>query len=518
MCHLHSATFLLCSHGPWYSRIFLYRKKRSPDDRGTHGNDSRSNGGSSSKKKSPSKRSKQSPAALSVLSDEEMVSKLPPGPIDSPEEAQSEVGSLARVHMLDAEDYSYSLEDGIGKSGSFGPLFKKRSNEMGTEVPPPPTSYNDNLYGPGRNDDANDEESDFGDAADDATFSDFGKALSSPGTDSLGSKFNVGDVFDKSGSGSGHGYEKDAYGNSTPTNGADEFRQKNSLMDDLSPSTAGFTLSPAIKEEEPEEKPKEKPKKKKKKTFGGSARKKTSVPKRVEIGRSVEAVPPRLVHRRRRRAARGRSSNLGDLSIDGSAAAAKDAPDPLSPDADAWLYETISDVLGPDSVAGSTDEQSAKSGSSFSNSGKKKLSSFGKKKSSSRSSRGMKSPQAVPENDVPDEAPIPEPMVYTGGGDDKSVMTTVTKLEDAGMVQRECYAPAGKLGVVIDSTSKGPVVHEVKGGSPLEGIVFPGDRIIAIDGEDTRSLPASMVTKIMAAKKDKQRRMTMLSVVTGIDG
>ena len=125
---------------------------------------------------------------------------------------------------------------------------------------------------------------------------------------------------------------------------------------------------------------------------------------------------------------------------------------------------------------------------------------------------------AVPEDDVAEDTTIPKPMEYTPGGDDKSVMTTVTKLEDAGMVRRECYAPPGKLGVVIDSTSKGPVVHEVKGGSPLEGIVFPGDRIIAIDGEDTRTLPASMVTKIMAAKKDQQRRMTLLSVVTGIEG
>ena len=108
-----------------------------------------------------------------------------------------------------------------------------------------------------------------------------------------------------------------------------------------------------------------------------------------------------------------------------------------------------------------------------------------------------------------------------GGRTDRSMMDaddrTLATLDAArGMVKRECWAPPGKLGVVIDSTKKGPVVHEVKAGSPLEGVVFPGDRIIAVDDNDTRSMTASAVTKVMAKKMDQRRKITVLSVVTGV--
>jgi len=76
---------------------------------------------------------------------------------------------------------------------------------------------------------------------------------------------------------------------------------------------------------------------------------------------------------------------------------------------------------------------------------------------------------------------------------------------------RECMAPAGKLGVVIDTTRNGPVVHQVKAGSPLENVVFAGDRIIAIDDIDTRGMTASNVTKIMARKCDEPRKIKISS-------
>ena len=77
--------------------------------------------------------------------------------------------------------------------------------------------------------------------------------------------------------------------------------------------------------------------------------------------------------------------------------------------------------------------------------------------------------------------------------------------------ERVCLAPPGKLGVVIDTTKHGPVVYQVKDGSPLQGVVFPGDRIIAIDDTDTRQMSASGITKIMATKADCERRITVSS-------
>jgi len=84
---------------------------------------------------------------------------------------------------------------------------------------------------------------------------------------------------------------------------------------------------------------------------------------------------------------------------------------------------------------------------------------------------------------------------------------------DIGKIQRDCYAPPGKLGVVIDTTRSGPVVHAVKAGSSLEGLLFPGDKIIAVDGVDTSEMTASAVTKIMARKMKQERKITVLSDV-----
>jgi hypothetical protein len=79
------------------------------------------------------------------------------------------------------------------------------------------------------------------------------------------------------------------------------------------------------------------------------------------------------------------------------------------------------------------------------------------------------------------------------------------------MVSREVVAPPGKLGIVIDTTLEGPVVHKVNPGSPLDGIVSPGDIIVAIDNVDTRAMSASAITALMVKTANQERRMTILS-------
>jgi hypothetical protein len=76
---------------------------------------------------------------------------------------------------------------------------------------------------------------------------------------------------------------------------------------------------------------------------------------------------------------------------------------------------------------------------------------------------------------------------------------------------RVCQAPPGKLGVVIDTTKNGPVVHQVKAGSPLEGIIFAGDRIIAIANIDTREMTVSNISQIMEAKFKEPKNITVSS-------
>lgn len=78
-------------------------------------------------------------------------------------------------------------------------------------------------------------------------------------------------------------------------------------------------------------------------------------------------------------------------------------------------------------------------------------------------------------------------------------------------ITREVIAPPGKLGIVIDTTIQGPVVHKVNKNSPLQGILFPGDIITAIDSTDTRSMTASAITALMVQTANQQRRLTVVT-------
>jgi len=76
----------------------------------------------------------------------------------------------------------------------------------------------------------------------------------------------------------------------------------------------------------------------------------------------------------------------------------------------------------------------------------------------------------------------------------------------------DIFAPPGKLGIVIDTTIDGPVVHKVNPGSALEGELNSGDIIIAIDGVDTRAMTAAAITGLMVKTANQRRK---LSIVRG---
>lgn len=85
------------------------------------------------------------------------------------------------------------------------------------------------------------------------------------------------------------------------------------------------------------------------------------------------------------------------------------------------------------------------------------------------------------------------------------------------IVCRDCFAPPGKLKIVIHSTKDGPAVHTVKAGSSLEGHIFPGDLIISVDNVDTRSYTAEQVMKMMTARTKFERKITVLHFEQGGD-
>lgn len=78
-------------------------------------------------------------------------------------------------------------------------------------------------------------------------------------------------------------------------------------------------------------------------------------------------------------------------------------------------------------------------------------------------------------------------------------------------VRREVVAPRGKLGIVTEDSATGVIIHSVKDESPLEGLLFPGDLIEALDSMDISHLSSSSLTKLMVSRSNHERKITVLS-------
>ena len=74
----------------------------------------------------------------------------------------------------------------------------------------------------------------------------------------------------------------------------------------------------------------------------------------------------------------------------------------------------------------------------------------------------------------------------------------------------DVYAPPGPLGIIIDTTPEGPMIHSLKPSSQLLGLVNPGDLIVGLDGVDTRNMTAATFTRLMAKRSQGERKITLL--------
>jgi C-terminal processing protease CtpA/Prc len=74
------------------------------------------------------------------------------------------------------------------------------------------------------------------------------------------------------------------------------------------------------------------------------------------------------------------------------------------------------------------------------------------------------------------------------------------------------FAPPGKLGVVIDTPDDGaPVVHAVKDTSVIAEKIQVGDKLVAVDDEDVRSMTAIKVSKLISRKSaNPSRKLTVV--------
>ncbi len=69
----------------------------------------------------------------------------------------------------------------------------------------------------------------------------------------------------------------------------------------------------------------------------------------------------------------------------------------------------------------------------------------------------------------------------------------------------------GKLGIVIDSPDAGPpVIHNLKETSPIADKIQVGDRLVAVDDEDVRSLNSIKVSKLISRKSNESRKLTVI--------
>lgn len=72
-------------------------------------------------------------------------------------------------------------------------------------------------------------------------------------------------------------------------------------------------------------------------------------------------------------------------------------------------------------------------------------------------------------------------------------------------------APPGCLGVVIGTKTGYPAVHAIKDTSTIIDQVQIGDRLISVDGVDTRKMPAIRVSNLIGSKASNPERVLVFA-------
>jgi PDZ domain-containing secreted protein len=103
------------------------------------------------------------------------------------------------------------------------------------------------------------------------------------------------------------------------------------------------------------------------------------------------------------------------------------------------------------------------------------------------------------------------PVYYDDDDKESSVAASSAVQSSSTGVAYDVFAPAGGIGIVVDTTDKGCIVHSLKKSSPMQGLINPGDLIIALDDFDVRKMNAASLTKLMAKKSQQpERKFTLV--------
>ena len=135
----------------------------------------------------------------------------------------------------------------------------------------------------------------------------------------------------------------------------------------------------------------------------------------------------------------------------------------------------------------------------------------GTAKSSPTNSQGSGPTLITPVSITSNTEEVEVDMIPSGfSGDQKSKVSSMLN----SRVRRDVMAPPGKLGIMVANTAGfGPAVHTMRDGSPMEGLIFVNDIIIAINGVNTREYTATQITQMMKDTVDEERTITVLSSV-----
>jgi len=245
------------------------------------------------------------------------------------------------------------------------------------------------------------------------------------------------------------------------------------------------------------------------------------------------------------------------------AAAAQGGSDDDGSDADrneSWLFDGVTGTLGPRGIAADLESLGGRSNRSKNSTGNKSHRSHRSHRSSRsrrrknrsdgasvgsrdsryshksyRSTRSQLSHMSEQSRSVANDLLRLEMQLAmvgaqkSGGDGDRSVSSRRSKTSRGDSSRRSksaskrskvtVVAPPGKLGIILanKTDSKGTVVSGVRTSSVLAEKVSPGDRIIAIDGEDVSRMTVSEITTIMARKSEFERILTVLTTKSQAD-
>ena len=186
-----------------------------------------------------------------------------------------------------------------------------------------------------------------------------------------------------------------------------------------------------------------------------------------------------------------------------------------------WLMDAIEGTLGPrsasadlESLAGkSLDGASSKRGQRLK---KKRRNSMGTFATEEKSEDSMMTPRTF-ERDL-HRLELQLAMLKTevnrnkqSRGSSKSSTSSKTRINSKKRVV--VVAPPGKLGVILANRKdgSGTVISEVRPTSALNGSLLPGDKLVAVDGQDVTGMVVSDITRIMKKHADQERRLTVIT-------